>query len=143
MSYVRIWIHSVWGTKNRYPFLNEKVKPQVIKHIRENVNTKDFYIDSINGYTEHLHCLHTLNAQMSISKAMQLIKGESSYWINKNNITNTKFEWEDEYYAVSVSESMLNKVRNYIKNQEIHHRKKSYSTEIEELIKKCGFRDFG
>jgi hypothetical protein len=49
---------------------------------------------------------------------MQLIKGESSYWINKEQLLNRKFEWQDEYFAVSVSESMLDKVRNYIKNQE-------------------------
>jgi len=46
---------------------------------------------------------------------MQLIKGESSFWINKNNLTKTNFEWADEYYAVSISESHINKVRDYIK----------------------------
>ncbi len=79
---------------------------------------------------------------MSISKAMQLVKGESAFWINKNKITDLKFEWADEYYAVSVSESMLYKVRSYIKNQESHHRKKSYSEEVEVLIKKYGFRNY-
>ncbi len=143
MSYVKIWIHAVWGTKKRYPFLTDKVKSEVIRHIKDNAKIKNIYIDSINGYTEHLHCLHTLNADMSISKAMQLIKGESAFWINKNKITDLKFEWADEYYAVSVSESMLYKVRNYIKNQESHHRKKSYSEEVEVLIKKYGFRNYG
>lgn len=142
MSYVKIWIHSVWGTKKQLPFLTDKVKYQVIKHINENAKIKKLYIDSINGYTEHLHSLHTLNADMSVSKAMQLIKGESSHWINKYKITDSKFEWADEYYAVSVSESMLNKVREYIKNQEPHHRKISYSEEVEELIKKYGFRNY-
>lgn len=80
---------------------------------------------------------------MSISKAMQLIKGESAFWINKNKITDLKFEWADEYYAASVSESMLYKVRNYIKNQELHHMKKSYSEEVEVLIKKYGFTNYG
>lgn len=140
MSYVKIWIHSVWGTKKRFPFLSDKIKYEVIQHIKENAKTKKIYVDTINGYTEHLHCLHVLNADMSISKAMQLIKGESAFWINKNKITDSKFEWADEYYAVSVSESMLNKVREYIKNQESHHRKKSYNEEVEDLIKKYGFK---
>lgn len=143
MSYVKIWIHSVWGTKKRFPFLTNEVKNDLMQHIKENAKIKKIYIDSINGYTEHLHCLHTLNADMSISKAMQLIKGESAFWINKNKITDLKFEWADEYYAASVSESMLYKVRNYIKNQELHHRKKSYSEEVEVLIKKYGFRNYG
>lgn len=88
-------------------------------------------------------CMHALNADMCISRAMQLIKGESSFWINKNKITDSKFEWADEYYAVSVSESMLIKVRKYIQNQESHHRKKTYSKEVEELVKKYGFRNYG
>ena len=52
------------------------------------------------------------------TKTLQLIKGESSFWINKNKLTQSKFEWQDEYFAVAVSESMLEKVRNYIRNQE-------------------------
>jgi len=64
------------------------------------------------------------------TKTLQLIKGESSFWINKNKLTQSKFEWQDEYFAVAVSESMLEKVRNYIKNQEDHHKKKTFNHEF-------------
>jgi putative transposase len=69
---------------------------------------------------------------------MQLIKGESSYWINKNidlfpNLKGEKFEWQSEYFALSVSESILKRVLNYIKNQENHHRKKSFGEEYDEI----------
>ncbi|MDR7211388.1 type III secretory pathway component EscR [Flavobacterium piscis] len=57
---------------------------------------------------------------------MQLIKGESSFWINKNQLTKEKFEWQDEYFAFSVSESIIDKVRDYIKNQEEHHKRKLF-----------------
>ena len=70
---------------------------------------------------------------------LQLIKGESSFWINKNNVTKTKFEWSDEYFAVSISETHINKVRDYIKNQEEHHRKKTWKEEYEEFMNKYGF----
>ena len=70
---------------------------------------------------------------------MQLIKGESSYWINKHELTSRKFEWQDEYFAVSVSESKLDLVRNYIKNQEEHHRKKTFQEEYQELIQHFNF----
>ena len=71
---------------------------------------------------------------------MQLIKGESSFWINKHQLTKQKFEWQDEYFAVSVSESVVDKVRNYIKNQEIHHAKKTFQEEYDEFIDKYGFK---
>jgi len=73
---------------------------------------------------------------------MQLVKGESSYWINKNGLTEAKFEWQDEYFAVSVSESAINKVRDYIKNQEEHHKRKTFQDEYDEFIVKYGFKRF-
>ena len=70
---------------------------------------------------------------------MQIIEGESFYWINKNGLTKHKFEWQDVYNAVSVSETILYKVRAYIKNQEEHHRKKTF---VDEFIAKYGFEKF-
>ena len=71
---------------------------------------------------------------------MQLIKGESSFWINKNRLCRTKFEWQDEYFAVSVSESTLESVRKYIANQEEHHRKRSFDDEFEDFLSRAGFQ---
>jgi len=138
MAFVKIWIHAVWGTKKRYPYLINDVKSKVIAHIKDNAKQKNIFIDSLNGYHEHLHCLFCLNTDMSISKAMQLIKGESSFWINKEKITKEKFEWADEYYAVSVSDSQIDKVRSYIKNQDTHHKKTTYEEEYKNFIESYG-----
>jgi len=70
---------------------------------------------------------------------MQLIKGESSFWINQNKLVPGKFEWAVEYYAVSVSESDVERVRKYIRNQEEHHRKKSWDEEVDEFVRIYGF----
>jgi REP element-mobilizing transposase RayT len=134
MAFVKIMIHSVWSTKNRTPFLIKELRPVIIDHIRQNAKSKEIFIDRLNGYTEHLHCLFALNTDMTISKAMQLIKGESAFWINKQKLTKIKFEWADEYFAVSVSESMLDKVRAYIDRQEEHHKKITFTQEYEEFI---------
>ena len=147
MPFVKVYIHFVWSTKNRYPFLNSReLRFQVWKHIRENAQEKGIFIDFVNGHSEHCHCLVSLGVDQTIQKVMQMIKGESSYWINKNGLTKIKFEWEDEYYAVSVSDSMLDKVRDYIKNQEEHHKKKTFQEEYDEFIRKFGLekhKDFG
>ena len=68
-----------------------------------------------------------------------MIKGESSFWINKNGLSKGKFQWADEYFAVSVSESQLPKLRDYIKNQDEHHRKKTWEEECEEFMQKYSF----
>jgi putative transposase len=143
MPYIKVYIHFVWSTKNRIPFLNTKgLRFKIWNHIRENAALKNIHIDFINGYHDHCHCLVSLGTDQTIESIMQLIKGESSFWINKNNLCNEKFEWQRGYFAVSVSESMLDKVRNYIKNQEEHHQTRSYSDEFVEMINKYGFQEF-
>lgn len=141
MPFIKVYIHLVWSTKNRIPFLDSlELREKVWRHIRENAKEKGIYIDFINGYSDHCHCLISLGVDQNIQKVMQLIKGESSFWINKNGLTKEKFEWQDEYFAVSVSESVVDKVRNYIKNQEIHHEKKTFQEEYDEFIDKYGFK---
>ncbi len=143
MPFIKVYIHFVWSTKNRVPFLNSKeVRQTVWEHIRDNAKNKGIFIDFINGYSEHCHCLISLGANQTIQKVMQLIKGESSFWINKQKISNQKFEWQDEYFAVSISESMLDRVREYIKNQESHHSKKTFQEEYDEFITKYNFEKF-
>lgn len=139
MGYIKIWVHLVWTTKNREPILVKEIRQNIFKHIRENAEKKCIYIDFINGYLEHVHCLISLGSGQSIDKILMLMKGESSYWINKSNIIRGRFEWQDEYFAVSVSESALNQVRDYIKNQENHHKKRSFHEEYQEFISKYKF----
>lgn len=79
----------------------------------------------------------SLGKDQNISKLSQLIKGESSFWINKNSFTDGKFSWQDDYFAVSVNESQVETVVDYIKNQELYHAKKSFDDEVREFMTKC------
>lgn len=143
MPFVKVYIHFVWSTKNRYPFLDSKeLRLKVWKHIRENAKEKGIFVDFVNGHIDHCHCLVSMGVDQTIKKVIQMIKGECSNWINKNQLTKEYFEWQDEYFAVSVSESLIDRVRDYIKNQEQHHRKKTFQQEYDEFISKYGFERF-
>jgi REP element-mobilizing transposase RayT len=143
MPYTKVYIHFVWSTKNREPFLDSPdLRSKVWNHILDNAKKKNIFIDFINGYQEHCHCIVSLGIDQTLQKIMQLIKGESSYWINKQGLTKNKFEWQDEYFAVSVSESLVDKVRDYIKNQEEHHMHKTFQHEYDEFIRKYNFGKF-
>ena len=63
MSYVRIWLHCVWGTKKRTTFITKNNKKVILDHIRKNAKEKEIYIDFINGHKEHIHCLISLNKE--------------------------------------------------------------------------------
>jgi hypothetical protein len=81
-----------------------------------------------------------LGKTQTISETVQLIKGESAFWVNRNRLCPYSFAWQDDYFAVSVSESHVKKVTEYIENQEKHHANKTYAQEAEEFISKYGFQ---
>jgi len=139
MSYIKMWVHLVFSTKNRDPLLTKDIRYKVQEHIIQNCKEKSIYLKAINGYKDHIHCLISLGREQSIAKIAQLIKGESSFWINKHKLTETQFIWQDDYFAVSVSESIVAKVVAYIKNQELHHADKSFDDEVKEFEKIYGF----
>ncbi len=139
MSWIRIWVHLVFSTKNREPYLSDPdLRKKVFQHIKQNAELKDIWMDMISCYTEHAHSLISLGRDQSLSKIVQLIKGESSHWINENNLTKSKFIWQNDYWAVGVSESHLDSIRQYIQDQENHHKKMSFNDEIELFMKKYG-----
>ena len=143
MSWVRIWIHLVFSTKNHVPLLNNEIRPVLFNHILENGKHKEIKMGCVNGYTDHVHCLLALNRDMSISKAAQLLKGESAHWMNAQKLTPEKFGWQDDYWAVGVSESHVKDVFNYISNQESHHQKVTFQEELTSFLAKYPKGEWG
>jgi REP element-mobilizing transposase RayT len=117
------------------------VRKTLWNHIRENAIKKGIHVDRINGHQDHCHCLISLRIDQTMSKVMQLLKGESSHWMNKTQLGKHKFEWQDDYYAVSVSETAIDNVRTYIDMQEEHHSKKSFQKEYDEILGQHGFKE--
>lgn len=132
-------IHFIWSTKNRERIISKELKPLLLSHIKENSVTKGIFIDCLNCVEDHIHLLISLGTEQMISKVAMLIKGESSFWVNKQKLIKKKFEWQDEYIALSVSESGISKVQQYIANQEEHHRKKTFAQEYDEFLAVHGF----
>ena len=137
-SFTKLYIHCVWSTKNRSQILNNNVREKLFAHIRDNCIKKDITILEINGYTDHVHLLIDLNPTMPVAEAVNLIKGESSHWINENKLFPGHFSWQKRYSAFSVSHSVKGKVINYIRNQENHHRTMSYMDEIKKFYQEFG-----
>ncbi len=129
-----------FSTKNREPFLNShEIRTRLFEHIKQNAKDKDIWIDCVNGYHDHAHSLISLGKDQTISNVTKLIKGESSFWINQQKLILHKFSWQDDYWAVGVSESHLESVRKYIKNQEEHHQKRAFTEEVNEFMEKYGW----
>ncbi len=139
MSYVKIWLHAVWGTKHRKPFLANGLLRTMCEHIKENAWDKKIHIDRINGYDDHVHVLMLLNKEYSIAKQIQLIKGESAYWANEHKLFDESFGWAVRYFAASVSGRKVPAVRAYIDMQQEHHKSMTFADEFAHFLKSSGF----
>lgn len=141
MPYIKILIHAVWATKDRKPLMDRSSKDAICNHIREYAKSKNIFVLNVNGWNDHLHCILSLSSDQNVSTVMNLIKGESSYWANRNLTFAEKFGWQDDYFAVSVSQSGFDALNQYVNNQEEHHKRKTFQQEYNEFIKKYQFEE--
>ena len=140
MAQVRIWVHAVWATKRREPLMASKNKRvDLFKHIKTYAKEKKIYLDFVNGEADHVHALISIACDQNIAQIIKLLKGDSSNFANQKQLFDSEFDWADDYYAVSVSQSQVETVRNYLKNQEAHHRKKTFEEECHVFMAKYGF----
>ena len=125
-TYTSLNYHIVFSTKNREPWLIETVRERLWPYLGGIARENGMKALEIGGVTDHVHILVSVPATMALSKAVQLIKGGSSPWIKESFPNMAGFAWQDGYGAFTVSESELNTVRDYIRQQPEHHRTKTF-----------------
>jgi len=140
-SFNKLWIHAIWATKNRQELLDFSIENQVFDYIRDEFISLGCPVRIINGMPDHIHVLFLLNPQKSIAEVIKQAKGSSSHSINGVDLMLEKFAWQTGYAAYSVSESQLEVVYNYIKNQKQHHLKKNGQHEFDEFVKSHGLHN--
>lgn len=137
-SYISNHIHVVFSTKNRVRSIKEEVQPKLWAYMAGIAENHGMHAVKIDGIEDHVHLLINLGGALGIIKAVQLIKANSSRWMNEHPIR-LRFEWQEGYFACSVSRSQVARVTQYIANQKQHHRKTDSETEFRLLLKKHGF----
>ena len=140
-SYVKIWVHLVWGTHNHENIITKELSKIIYDHLISRVVEESISIEKLFIRPEHVHMLFSLPSSKAMEDIARTIKGESSYWINDNNFTQTKFKWQRGYGAFSVSASQLEIVKNYIASQDTHHRVKTFTEEYNDWKNKYGIFD--
>jgi putative transposase len=130
-SYSSIWIHLIWSTKNREPILTQPLRNDVYNVINEISVNHEIYLDCINGVEDHVHLLIRLRTDQCVADVVKTIKGNS--WDHFKTDSENYVTWQDGFAAFSVSANNLKRVRNYIYNQEKHHKSKSFADELKEI----------
>lgn len=135
-TFTQIHIHCVFAVKFRDAVISNYWKDRLHKYIIAIVNNNGHKTLAINSMPDHLHLFFGMKPNQSLSDLMRLFKGDSSEWINKQNLVAGKFRWQEGYGAFSYSKSQSDSIIKYILNQENHHHKKSFKDEYLEMLNK-------
>jgi len=135
-SYTQIHLQFVFAVKYRNAVIAHTWETDLYKYITGIVQNNKHKLIAINGMPDHIHILVGFHTTQSIADLMRDIKANSSKWINENNFTKEKFEWQTGYGAFSYSKSHVQNVINYINNQKQYHTKQSFLDEYKAFLKK-------
>lgn len=137
-SLCKLTYHCVFSTKDRRQFLKREIRPRVYGYIRGIVRENDGNLIAIGGTNDHVHMLLELPGSLAIADAMRLIKTNSSKWIHETFPDQASFAWQTGYAAFTVSESAAQAVARYIRDQEEHHRTRSFDEEMRLFAERHG-----
>ena len=136
-SLAQVWLHIVFSTKNRRPFLsNEEFRSQMFKMISHHITDQNCVSASVGGHVDHVHLLIGLSRTETISKVIEKTKTATSRWAKSTPECSSTFSWQAGYAAFSVSHSLIDSVDEYIRNQEAHHQTRSFQDELRLLCEK-------
>ena len=136
MSYRNLLYHIVYGTKDRLPLITKELRPDLHRFLGGLVKDLHGTPLVINGVSDHVHVLARIKPVISISEFLSKLKSQSSGWANRK--TAGRFKWQVKYGAFTVSQSQVERVRNYIRNQEAHHLRNSFEEEFKALLTSHG-----
>ncbi|WLE96794.1 MAG: IS200/IS605 family transposase [Candidatus Electrothrix communis] len=135
-SYISCHIQYVFSTKGREPWITPDIHERLFTYMNGTAQKNNMASLRVGGTEDHVHQLVSLPATLSIAKAVQLIKGNSSKWIHETFSQHRHFYWQEGYGAFSVSVSQIERIIAYIDNQQEHHRFSSFEEEFLLLLKK-------
>ena len=135
-TYTQIYIQTVFAVENRTSLIHKEWKEELHKYITAIIQDNSHKLIAINSVPDHVHIFIGMKPDQSVSNLLKNIKESSSRWINKKGVVRGKFRWQSGFGAFSYAHSQINSVVKYIKNQEEHHKKKTFRQEYSEFLKK-------
>ena len=135
-TYSQIYIQAVFAVKGRHNLLQNPWRQEVFKYISGIIEAKGQKSIIVNGVADHVHVFIGLKPTMAISDLLRDLKNNSSKFINEQKFLQSKFEWQAGFGAFSYSKSQIEKVYQYILNQEKHHQTNTFKEEYLTFLKK-------
>ena len=137
-SFDSVLLHLVFSTKGRQPLITDSVAPKLHAYLAKVCQEMGSQAIIVNGMADHVHILCSLSRTVAISDLVERVKKRSSKWIKTLAAEHGSFQWQPGYGVFSIGKSNLEKLKSYIRDQPIHHRKHSYKEEFLALLRKYG-----
>lgn len=135
-SLAKVYLHAIFSTKHREPVLADGWREELFRVLGGAANNLGCQSLIVGGVADHVHLLFQLGRTITIAEAIGKIKSTSSLWIGQNHPQLPDFHWQAGYAAFSVSQSNVEAVREYIRNQPEHHRKQTFQDELREWLRR-------
>ena len=135
-TYHQVYLQAVFAVKYRQAVINKAWRAKLLSVIGNLINETGCKTIIVNGVEDHVHCFLGLKPVISISDLMKTVKAKSSKYINDHQLAENRFEWQEGYGVFSYSHSHIDRVYEYIANQEEHHKKQTFKKEYLALLDK-------
>jgi putative transposase len=135
-TFSQVYIQTVFAVSNLESLIKPAFKEDLYKYITGIIRNQGQKLISINGMPDHIHILIGLRPAMALADLVREIKSDSTNYINDNKLVHGRFNWQEGYGAFSYGHSQLDTIIRYIRNQEKHHRKRSFKSEYLTLLRK-------
>ena len=139
-SYTSCLMHCVWATKERRPLIQPDIQQRLWPYLGGIARENKMKLLIAGGVEDHVHVLISIPATLSVSKSIQLLKGNSSKWLHDAFKEHWNFEWQEGYGAFSIGISGVADTTRYIQGQAKHHHKMTFREEIGQFLKKHGMQ---
>ena len=137
-SLSKLYVHIIFHIKSPSTKIRKEEKSELYSYIGSIIKDNESIPIMINGVEDHVHILCVMSKNIALAKIVEEIKRHSSRWIKTKGSHYKKFAWQGGYGGFSVSQSLHDKTKQYIQNQEKHHQKISFMEEYLLFLKKYG-----
>lgn len=130
---VYLFVHVIMPVRRREALLGKPIRRVLFAHLQKEGEEKGLRIVAMGGAEDHVHCLLQLLPSQNLLQVLRTIRGSAAAWINESKLLTLpgEFEWEEEFWAASVSPSGVKQVVEYIGKQDEHHKTKTLDSELE------------
>ncbi len=133
-TFTQLYVHIIFSVKNREPLIKTSFRDNLFAYMAGIIKNKNQKPLAINGMADHVHIFVGIKPDKSISELVREIKSNSSKFINENELSPVKFNWQEGFGAFTYSHAQISSVINYIANQQEHHKKKIFTEEYKEFL---------